>query len=154
MDPEGFFKIDKETQEPTGFFVDLIDEVFESLNMSYSLELGSNDFKTYNDLGKIQILSYPFQNYFPLVMSIARNEYDMLLGDITINSERVKIVDFSVPIQSANIILFMRKATKHEKQIFSFLQPLSDSVWLAILISLVIGNLFTFCYKISHVSLQ
>ena len=73
-------------------------------------------------------------------MSVSRGEYDMLTGDITITSERVKIVDFSIPIQSANVILFMNKEKNKEIQVFSFLQPLSNSVWIAIFISLCIGK--------------
>ena len=64
----------------------------------------------------------------------------MLVGDITITKERLQIVDFSVPVQPANIVLFMKKPTEKDINIFSFIMPLSNNVWIAVLASLLLGE--------------
>ena len=74
------------------------------------------------------------------VESIANKQYDMLIGDVTITKERLKIVDFTVPLESQNIIVFMKKSNKKEQKIFSFLLPFSEMVWFAVLICLLMGR--------------
>ena len=75
------------------------------------------------------------------VQSIASKQYDLLLGDITIDQERLKVVDFSLPIQTSELIVLMKRTNQDENNIFSFLKPLSDRVWICILISSILGKL-------------
>ena len=40
---------------------------------------------------------------FILVTGLARGDYDLLIGDITMKPERAEIIDFSVPFQTSAI---------------------------------------------------
>ena len=71
---------------------------------------------------------------------MADKNYDMLIGDVTITKERLKIVDFSVPLESQNMIVFMKNINEKQHQIFSFLLPFSNTVWMAVLICLLVGK--------------
>ena len=75
------------------------------------------------------------------VNSIANSEYDILVGDITISNERLKIVDFSVPIETSDAIIYMKKSKKKKSNTFSFLLPFSIDVWIGILVCLLLGIL-------------
>ena len=50
---KNFWKIDPTTNKPKGFFIDLIQELFKSMNLSYSLEYNTpNNFKNYTELSE------------------------------------------------------------------------------------------------------
>ena len=50
---EKFWMLDKKTKEASGFYIDLIDELFKSINISYSLVFNTpSNYKNYNDLGR------------------------------------------------------------------------------------------------------
>ena len=78
--------------------------------------------------------------FYFIVNSVAKNQFDFLIGDVTISKERVTIVDFSTPIQTSDVVIFMKKNDEKKFSIFSFLQPLSNGVWIAIFLSLVVGR--------------
>ena len=86
-----------------------------------------------------------YKKYLP-VLSIGSNQYDLLLGDITIDHERMKIVDFSLPMQTSELIVLMKRKSQHDYNIFSFLKPLSDRVWLCMLVATLLGLLFLYGY--------
>ena len=66
-------------------------------------------------------------------------QYDLLVGDITISPERLKLVDFSIPVQTSDVAVFMKKVNHKDLNMFSFMEPLSISIWSAVLLALIIG---------------
>ena len=76
------------------------------------------------------------------VKGIGDAEYDLLMGDITIKPSRAEIIDFSVPFQTSEIIIFKKQSKSLDTNVFSFLLPLSYKVWVAVLISLLLGSSF------------
>ena len=75
-----------------------------------------------------------------LVDGLASNNYDILMGDVTITAERQEIIDFSFPIDTTDLI-FVRKIMDNMKyNKFSFLMPLSFEVWISIFVSLLAGS--------------
>ena len=48
-----YWKLDEKTNKLSGFFIELIHLLFDSLNFTYTIDHKTGDFKSYNDLGKI-----------------------------------------------------------------------------------------------------
>ena len=63
------------------------------------------------------------------------------MGDVTITAEREEIVDFSIPIDTSDLIFIKKKTEFLQSNKFSFLLPLSTEVWISILASLLIGEI-------------
>ena len=61
-------------------------------------------------------------------------EANMCLGAISITSEREEVVDFTKPFMQKSYNLLIQKP-KEKPSVFQFLYPLSSSVWL-----LVVGS--------------
>ena len=62
-----FWKLDKNTNQLTGFFVELIHLLFNSMNLTYTIEHNTTNFKSYTDLGKVAKLSVSLsQSFFSL----------------------------------------------------------------------------------------
>ena len=66
----------------------------------------------------------------------------MVMGDLTINSKRLELIDFSIPIQMADLIIMKRKSSKLDADMFAIIQPYSANVWIAIVVSAVIATFF------------
>ena len=63
----------------------------------------------------------------------------MLLGDFTIIPSRLDLIEFSVPLQSSELIIVKRKSNQKDTSLFAFLFPLSWTVWVAILAAILLG---------------
>lgn len=57
-------------------------------------------------------------------------EADVAVGDLTISLDREKVVDFTMPFMNLGISILFKKPTKNSSNLFSFLQPLSEEVWM------------------------
>ena len=57
-------------------------------------------------------------------------------------SSRAEMIDFSVPFETSEIIIIKEQSRNFDTNVFSFLLPLSNKVWVAILISLLLGSSF------------
>ena len=81
----------------------------------------------------------------------------MVMGDLTINSKRLELIDFSIPIpiQMADLIIMKRKSSKLDADMFAIIQPYSANVWIAIVVSAVIATFFlSLAVRISHEKLS
>ena len=79
---------------------------------------------------------------FISVTGLSKGDYDLLIGDITMKPERAELIDFSVPFQTSAILIFKKQSRKFDTNIFSFLLPFSEKVWVAIFVSLLLGSCF------------
>lgn len=52
----------------------------------------------------------------------------MAIADMTITSERERVVDFSTPFMNLGISIMIRKPEKQKPSVFSFMEPLSNKV--------------------------
>ncbi|KAJ0968874.1 hypothetical protein J5N97_021751 [Dioscorea zingiberensis] len=67
-------------------------------------------------------------NYTDLVQKVASNVFDAAVGDITIETNRTKLVDFTQPyIQSGLVIMAHTK--KFQSYAWAFLQPFTVEMW-------------------------
>ena len=78
-----------------------------------------------------------------LVDSLAKKEYDLLMADLTMNNERVDKIDFTVPFQTANVIIIYRRSSQLNSDYLAVFQPLSVASWLAIFGAMALGLIFS-----------
>ena len=80
----------------------------------------------------------------------------MAIAPITITSERERVIDFSKPFMSLGISIMIKKPMKQKPGVFSFLNPLSQEIWVrllqhmiyVLLYDFIFKNVYTGCYKI------
>ena len=133
-----FWDIDDSTGERIGFFIDVTEALFKAMNQSFTYVTNASSI-SYSELGYV-IMHCTIQSTLSfIVQDVALNKTDILIGDATIQAHRLKLVDFSVPLQTADLIVVMRKKETKEKNIFTFLKPFSDTVWIYISFVIFIG---------------
>lgn len=59
-------------------------------------------------------------------------EADISISPLTINSERERVIDFSKPFMSLGISIMIKKPAKENPGVFSFLNPLSQEIWVSV----------------------
>lgn len=75
-----------------------------------------------------------------------KQEADIAIAPITITSERERVIDFSKPFMSLGISIMIKKPTKENEGIFSFLSPLSKEIWVSIFhCSYIVIHFMCFC---------
>ncbi|KAJ8957136.1 hypothetical protein NQ318_007352, partial [Aromia moschata] len=72
-----------------------------------------------------------------MVGELVRQEADMAIAPITITSERERVIDFSKPFMSLGISIMIKKPMKQKPGVFSFLNPLSNEIWVSIIFAYV-----------------
>ena len=78
--------------------------------------------------------------YF-LVQGLVNGDYDVVMGDLTIDSERLDVIDFSIPIQMADLVIMKKQSSSLDADMFAIAQPFSLHVWIAILGSGLLATL-------------
>lgn len=63
---------------------------------------------------------------------------------MTITQTRRKAVDFTMPFMTLGISILYKKPKKEEKELFSFLSPLSNDVWICTAAAYLGVSLLTF----------
>ncbi|KMZ61960.1 Glutamate receptor [Zostera marina] len=76
-------------------------------------------------------------NYNKLVSMVALGEFDAAIGDITIVTNRTKIVDFTQPFMESGLVI-LAAVKKHDTNTWAFLLPFTPSMWLATAGSLLV----------------
>ena len=71
---------------------------------------------------------------------MASNKIDLVMGDLTVTPERIKIIDFTVPFQTDNSHVVKRKPTFHNSSLFTVFKPMSLEVWISVFVSLITGQ--------------
>ncbi|XP_065316839.1 glutamate receptor 2-like isoform X2 [Gordionus sp. m RMFG-2023] len=72
-----------------------------------------------------------------VVGELIRQEADLAVAPLTITSARERVIDFSKPFMDLGISIMVKKPTQHVTGIFSFLNPLSNSIWTCIILGYV-----------------
>lgn len=58
-------------------------------------------------------------------------EADIAIAPMTITAERERVIDFSKPFMSLGISIMIKKPVKQNPGVFSFLNPLSQEIWVS-----------------------
>ncbi|KAJ3680400.1 hypothetical protein LUZ60_016678 [Juncus effusus] len=79
-------------------------------------------------------------SYDELVQRVASNEFDGVVGDIAIVSNRTRIVDFTQPFIGSGLVVLV-PLKRHQSNSWAFLQPFTLEMWFITgLFFLVIGS--------------
>ena len=65
-----------------------------------------------------------------MIGEVQRDEADIAIADLTINSNRELAVDFTYPFMSTGISIIYKQPTTKETSLWSFLSPFSALVWI------------------------
>jgi len=112
----------------TGYVIDLIELLRSQMNFIPDIQLAPAN-----------------QTYSGLIQAVADGVYDIVVGDVTVTSQRREIVDFSNSIFDNSLRLLVRKTYTGVPDPLSFLKPFSLSLWLTFLSAWICGSLL-FCF--------
>ena len=90
------------------------------------------------------VLASTNQSYTGAVRSMRNGEYDIIVSDMTVTSERRELAVFSTSIYDYSLRLVMRKPTVDRIEVFAFLKPFSLSLWLSILVITICTSIFVY----------
>ncbi|XP_026847558.1 glutamate receptor 1 isoform X2 [Drosophila persimilis] len=111
-----------------GYCKDLADMLANQLGIRYELRL-------------VQDGNYGSENqYAPggwdgMVGELVRKEADIAIAAMTITAERERVIDFSKPFMTLGISIMIKKPVKQTPGVFSFLNPLSQEIWMSVIFS-------------------
>ncbi|XP_022215306.2 glutamate receptor 1 [Drosophila obscura] len=111
-----------------GYCKDLADMLANQLGIRYELRL-------------VQDGNYGSENqYAPggwdgMVGELVRKEADVAIAAMTITAERERVIDFSKPFMTLGISIMIKKPVKQTPGVFSFLNPLSQEIWMSVIFS-------------------
>lgn len=106
-----------------GYVIDLAEELAKELNFKYEITVikkyGKKDEKT--------------GEWDGMMGAVITGEADIAIADLSVNSERERDVDFTLPFMSTGISILFKKPTTKETSLWSFLSPFSVTVWIYML---------------------
>ncbi|KAL5011752.1 hypothetical protein ScPMuIL_010303 [Solemya velum] len=111
-----------------GYCIDLAQMIADELGFKYEIYL-VKDGKYGEPL--------PDGTWNGMVGELTRREADMAIAPITITSKRERVVDFTKPYMSLGISIMIKKPSDQEKNVFSFMDPLSYEIWMCILFAYI-----------------
>lgn len=105
-----------------GYVVDLINRIASNLKFKYELEVVPD--------GQYGSINPVTKKWNGLVKHLLDRKADLAVADLTITYERKTAVDFTMPFMSLGIGILYTKPPKKETNLFSFLDPFTNEVWL------------------------
>ncbi|KAK6035663.1 hypothetical protein COOONC_26832, partial [Cooperia oncophora] len=85
-----------------------------------------------------------------MIGEILRGDAEMAVAPLTVNFRRSEVVSFTKPFLSLGISILYKVPDDHQPDLFSFLNPLSWQIWLAILAAIACVTLGM--YTVSRVT--
>ncbi|KAK6726829.1 hypothetical protein RB195_004875 [Necator americanus] len=108
-----------------GFCIDLLAELSKDLGFTYTIH-AVKDGKYGNDV-------YGNGSWDGMIGEILRGEAEMAVAPLTVNFRRSEVVSFTKPFLSLGISILYKVPDDYQPDLFSFLNPLSWQIWMAIL---------------------
>ena len=125
-EPYTMLKIESANREGNdryeGFAVDLTTEIARIIGINFTLSVVAG----YGSKGADG-------SWTGMVGEILEGRADMAIADLTINSDRERVVDFSMPFLELGISILFVAAPSKSIDLFSFMAPFSPAVWLLML---------------------
>ncbi|PAV89574.1 hypothetical protein WR25_01791 [Diploscapter pachys] len=112
--------------EYIGFCIDLLQEMARILKFNYTIiEVQDGSYGIEDESGR----------WNGIIGVLQRHEADLSVSAVTITYSRVEVIDFTLPFMHLGIsILLAHTAEEMEKgSLFTFLEPLSVTVWFSLL---------------------
>ncbi|KAK3606319.1 hypothetical protein CHS0354_041953 [Potamilus streckersoni] len=142
-----------------GYCVDLTLEVAKFIGFDYKIKLVHDTmFGNKMDNGTWSGMIGELLDNTSASNSISGSEHsrhlqkaDLAVAPLTITMEREKEVHFSKPFMNVGISIMIKKPEKKKPGVFSFMQPFTLELWLAIVISyFVVGAVVFLVCRVSH----
>ncbi|CBY09934.1 unnamed protein product [Oikopleura dioica] len=118
------------------FCVDILDVMARQLNFKYRIRLCSD-----NEYGNEQA-DGTWVNKKDV--EPPTGQADLAIGSLTISYEREQRVSFTTPFMNTGVSILYKTAKPSDPGPFSFLAPLSSSVWISILVALFLVTVAVF----------
>ena len=116
-----------------GFAIDLVNRLAASIGFNYTISIATG-YGSKNRDG----------TWNGMIGDVLEGRADMAVGDLTINSEREEVVDFSMPFLDLGISILYVSSPSKSIDLFSFMDPLSPMVWVLVLVAGVLVSLTIF----------
>ncbi|XP_075590538.1 glutamate receptor ionotropic, kainate 2 isoform X2 [Dermatophagoides farinae] len=110
-----------------GYIIDLVEELSKLLGFKYIFKLVDDGVYGTNENGE----------WNGLIGEVIKKKADIAVVDLTITSKRAEAVDFTLPFMNTGISILFKKPTTKVTTLFSFLSPLSSTVWCYVLAAYV-----------------
>ncbi|XP_054153108.1 glutamate receptor ionotropic, kainate 2-like [Oppia nitens] len=108
-----------------GYVPDLVNELAKMLNFRVEIHL---------------VKDKQYGKYVPekgtwngMIGEVLNDDADIAVADLAVNSDREKVVDFTLPFMSTGISILYKKPITKETSLWSFLSPFSTIVWIYML---------------------
>ncbi|VDK19511.1 unnamed protein product [Anisakis simplex] len=111
-----------------GFCIDLLIEMSRILKFDFKIiEVLDGTYGIEDETGK----------WNGLIGVLQRREADLSVSAVTITYSRAEVIDFTLPFMHLGISILLAKSTDlpEKSDLFTFLQPLSFSVWMSLMVS-------------------
>jgi len=115
-------KIETGNARYEGYAIDLIDELSRLVGFDYV-------FKEVDD-GKYGKFDEEKKEWNGMIREVMIGKADLAIADLSITSSREDAVDFTLPFMSTGISILFKKPTTKELELFSFLSPFENHVWV------------------------
>ena len=79
-----------------------------------------------------------------MIAEVLNDEADMAVADLSITTQRLSAVEFSMPWMNLGISIIYIKPRQAPPSLLSFLEPFSNEVWISTVISLLVVTIMTF----------
>ncbi|XP_077280635.1 glutamate receptor ionotropic, kainate 2 isoform X2 [Temnothorax americanus] len=119
-----------------GFCIDLLKEIAHMVGFTYRIELVPD--------GKYGVYDYETGEWNGIVRQLMDKKADLAVGSMTINYARESVIDFTKPFMNLGISILFKVPTKHQAQLFSFMNPLAIEIWLYVLAAYVLVSVTMF----------
>ncbi|XP_043279268.1 uncharacterized protein [Venturia canescens] len=135
---------------------------YNMLKESSAMKVGNDRYEGYaieiiHELSKLLHFNYTFIETDPdygskrkdgtwsgMLGAIIAGEADLAITDLTITAERESAVDFTMPFLNLGISILYKKPKKAPPNLFSFLSPFSNQVWLYLSLAYMFCSLLLF----------
>ncbi|CAL8121828.1 unnamed protein product [Orchesella dallaii] len=109
-----------------GFCKDLMDVIANQLNFTYEIKL-SMDGRHGSENPNAKA------GWDGMVGELIREEADIAITPLAITAERERVIEFSKPYITTGISIMAFKPKRYTGEVFSFLTPLSTSIWFCVI---------------------
>ena len=79
-----------------------------------------------------------------MIAEVLNGEADMAVADLSITTERLTAVEFSMPWMNLGISIIYIKPRKAPPSFLSFLEPFGNDVWVSTVLAILVVAMMTF----------